>query len=98
VFYRKTEIRTSSSDYGFVRDVQGQNTRTTVSYEVYKQLKAANQTLNGLLACAPVGVFNVIQNGNAELNPGMEVSGNYFAVLGITPLKGRLLTDADDTP
>jgi hypothetical protein len=54
--------------------------------------------MSGLLACAPAGVFNVIQNGNAELAPGLEVSGNYFTVLGVGPLKGRVLTDADDMP
>src|SRR4029078_5462904 len=43
VLYGKNDMRRSSSDSGFVRDVQGESTRTTVSYDVYKQLKAANQ-------------------------------------------------------
>jgi predicted permease len=39
---------------------------------------------------------NMIVGGHAEIARGEVVSGNYYAVLGVTPAAGRLLTDDDD--
>ena len=35
-------------------------------------------------------------NGSDEVVPCAMVSGNYYAVLGIEPILGRLLEPADD--
>lgn len=37
----------------------------------------------------------LMQNGEAELLPAMEVTGNFFSVLAVSPLAGRTFTDAE---
>ena len=65
------------------------------SYPMYQDLRDANKAFEGLIATAPadVGMSRKAgsEHGRAEL-----VSGNYFSVLGVQPLLGRLLTQADD--
>jgi predicted permease len=87
----------SSSDYGFsATTAAGKNVRTTFSYAVYQALRANNQTLTDLLACAPQGNLNVIVDGKAELGSAILVSGNYFQVLGVSPIAGRTIAPDDD--
>jgi predicted permease len=86
----------SSSDYGSSAPENGRNVRTTFSVAIVQALRAANQTLTGLVACAPMGSFNVVINGEAEIASAFGVSGNYFRVLGVPPALGRLLSDDDD--
>jgi predicted permease len=66
------------------------------SYPMYKDLRDQSQVFAGLLAAdkASVGVswHNQAENEGAEL-----VSGNYFQMLGLKPVLGRLLTPQDDT-
>ncbi len=65
------------------------------SYPMYKDLRNKNQVFAGLIAAdrTVVGLSwrNQAENEDAEI-----VSGNYFDVLGIRPVVGRLLTPADD--
>ncbi len=69
------------------------------SYPMYRDLRDAmrdhRRALQSLIATAPadVGIARngVSQHGRAEL-----VSGNYFAMLGVQPALGRLLTPNDD--
>ena len=87
--------------------------RTDVfSYPLYKELRDRNSVFSGLCA-AGTDHFVEIDTGhgtniatNVTSNDGMNgiekingrlVSGNYFAVLGLEPAAGRLLSDADDT-
>ena len=60
-------MRRSSSDYGFSPPYQGKQVRATFSYPLYEQLRAANQTMTDLVASAPIGSFNVVVNGSAEI-------------------------------
>jgi predicted permease len=66
------------------------------SYPMYKDLRDRNTVFTGMLAAVrnSVGVswHDQAENENAEI-----VSGNYFNVLGLHPVVGRLFTDADDT-
>ena len=39
-----------------------------------------------------------VQSAEAERASGHLVSGNYFAVLGVNAMQGRVLTNADDSP
>jgi predicted permease len=88
----------NSSEYGFSRPAAGENVRTTMSYAIYKDMRAANQTLIDLLACAPAGSVNVIVDGAADLASAMGVTGNFFQLLRVSPAEGRLLNDADADP
>lgn len=66
------------------------------SYPMYKDLRDQNQVFQGTLAAdrTSVGVswHNQAENKDAEV-----VSGNYFQLLGLKPVAGRLLIPQDDT-
>ena len=62
---------------------------------MFEELRAANTTLTGLAAGAPMGV-NVIVDGDAQLGSGYQASGNYFAVLGVPAALGRVFVEGDD--
>lgn len=77
--------------------VTGEATSTAFSILAFNRFKDETRTLAGVLAF-----------GNATTSPsvpglddgdlGKLVSGNYFSLLGATPLLGRLLGAADDRP
>jgi predicted permease len=66
------------------------------SYPMYKDLRDKNQVFSGMLAADRTGV-GVTWHNQAESKDAEMVSGNYFQVLGLRPVVGRLLTPQDDT-
>ncbi len=85
-------------DYGLPASVDGQRVRTSFSYPMYLELRRANRTLVDLAASAPYGRLNVIADGHAELARTFICSGNYYQLLGISALRGRVITPDDDRP
>ena len=65
---------------------------TTAQWE---QLRAHQQVFSGLFAWAP-DYFNLAQGGEVRNASGLWVSGDFFSVLGVQPVLGRLLTASDD--
>jgi predicted permease len=65
------------------------------SYPMFRDLRQRNQVFSGLLArqAAPV---SLVSTGRTERGVAELVSGNYFSVLGLQPILGRALTEADD--
>ena len=69
----------------------------TLSYAMYEMIRDRNQVFSGVLLTrsgrtgASVRLGD-IDAGDAHLSP---VSGDYFAVLGVTPAIGRVLTEQD---
>jgi predicted permease len=81
-------------NHGRVRtDIEG---GPSFSYPMYKDLRDRNEVLAGLLASFHVQV-SVAGQGQSQLADGMLVSGNYFQVLGVQPVLGRVLTAQDET-
>lgn len=66
------------------------------SYPMYEQLRAHNQVLGDLLAFHTTAV-NATAGENADRVLAHEVSGNYYAVLGVQPQLGRAIRPIDDT-
>jgi predicted permease len=98
-FAGQNDMATNSSEYGFTnRDAAGRSTRTTFSYPMYKQFVADNQTMTGLLACAPFGTVGLAAGGEAEIATAFIASGNYFQLLGVSASPGRVLAPDDDRP
>ena len=91
----KNDMVRSSSDYGYSGTSGTRNVRSTFSFAMFEELRAANTTLTGLAAGAPMGV-NVIVDGDAQLGSGYQASGNYFAVLGVPAALGRVFVEGDD--
>jgi predicted permease len=94
----QNDMNRNTSDYGYSREVNGQGVRSSFSYSIYKELRAANQTMTDLLACAPAGSVNVIVDGSADLASALGVTGNYFQLLRVPAKAGRLLNEADAEP
>ena len=65
---------------------------------MFEELRAANTTLTGLAAGVPMGSLNVIVDGDAQLATGYQATGNYFTVIGVPAVLGRVFGEADDRP
>jgi predicted permease len=92
------DMVTDINDYGYSEKLDGRSVSPSFSYPMFQRFREANQTLLDLVACAPQGQANVIANGQAELASRFIASGNYFQMLGVSPLIGRTLTPDDDRP
>jgi len=65
---------------------------------IYEELRARQTTLSGIFAATDTPYLNVTfedKTAPVYLHASL-VSGSYFAVLGVTPHMGRLLTEQDD--
>jgi predicted permease len=67
----------------------------TWSYQAYRGLREQQRVMSGLIA-ERTDAVNVTIDGATQRAIASLVSGNYFDVLGVRPLAGRLLSDADD--
>ena len=67
----------------------------TWSYPAYRGIRDSQQVFSGLIA-ERTDAVNLTIDGATERATASIVSGNYFDVLGVTPLHGRLISDADD--
>jgi predicted permease len=65
-------------------------------YETYRRLGAAQPFFQELAAYGERVRMNVSIGGVAESTMGQLVSGNYYSVLGVPPVAGRVLTPEDD--
>ena len=65
------------------------------SYPMYKALREQNKALAGMLARYVTGVSTSYQ-GNSEIAECELISGNYFEVLGVRPVLGRVFTLNDE--
>jgi|CXWL01.1.fsa_nt_gi predicted permease len=69
-----------------------------VSYPQLKELAREARSFSGLVGTSDGALVNLgIDNLPAERATAASVSGNYFEVLGLIPVAGRLLGPADDT-
>ena len=66
------------------------------SYPMYKDLRARNTVITGLIGAATATV-GVTWNNRAESIGAEMVSGNYFDVLGVQAAVGRLFVASDET-
>jgi len=68
---------------------------STWSYPAYRGLRDGQRVFSGVIA-ERTDAVNLTLDGATQRAIGSIVSGNYFDVLGVRPLKGRLLSEADD--
>ena len=82
--------------WGDFDSAPGQGTYSTVfSYPVYQQLRTHNEVLNDLIGFKDDGMNATVRGEAMRVNVEM-ISGNYYGQLGVAPLLGRALTEADD--
>ena len=66
------------------------------SYPIWKEVRAREAELfDGAFAWAPQ-TFDLSESGQRDLVDGAYVSGRLFDVLGVTAIRGRMITSADD--
>ena len=72
------------------------------SWEAYKNFREHTSEFSDLAALQagnePLGVRRAGSQAPADTFNGQEVSGNFFRMLGVQPVLGRLMTDTDDQP
>lgn len=72
-------------------------------YEIVEKLRqvhaeSKDSPLSDLFAFAPLYGLTAVANNQSEVIRGQGVSGGYYSGLGVQPIFGRAITDADDTP
>jgi Acidobacterial duplicated orphan permease len=80
-------------DTGAVQTTVGGNDR--VSFPDYVDMRDNNRTLSGLAAFTNVAL-SVGRGDEAHSADGVEVTGNYFNVLGVRPALGRFFVAEED--
>jgi putative ABC transport system permease protein len=71
--------------------------RAQLTYELWQQIRSQQHVFSGLFAWGVNG-FDLSTGGESRLAAGLWVSGEFFDVLGVPPMLGRLLTPRDDLP
>lgn len=68
------------------------------SYPLYRELRDGNEVFSGMTASAQENRVKVESATSVVSENGLVnlVTGNYFAVLGVQPFRGRTLTPEDD--
>jgi predicted permease len=66
-----------------------------LTYAQWDQIREQQQAFTGVLAWSATR-FNLASGGEARYAESLYVSGNFFRLLGIRPLIGRVFTDEDD--
>jgi predicted permease len=68
-----------------------------VTYPIWREIQARQQAFSGVFAWGS-DRFNLTNGGEVRVAHGLWVTGDYFGVLGVNPLIGRVLTLEDDRP
>ena len=76
----------------------GGMTSTSFSYPAFQEFGARNHVFSSLFGFQSANTLNVIIHGHASLAFGEMVTGDYFSGLGVSPVAGRAITDADEKP
>ncbi len=92
----RNDAVTSSSDYGVSDQVGGQPVRSTFSYPIFQELRAANKTMADMFAAGPLGTVNVVADGKADTARAFISTGNYYQLLGVRAHLGRTILPEDD--
>src|SRR5215469_16055043 len=101
VLYRSLPVRDPQSLVVFHVDdhspgwVTRDNYESSFSYPMYKELRDHVPVFDGVVARAGAPV-SLSRGGQTERARAEIVSGNFFNVMGVRPLAGRLLTPDDD--
>ena len=74
---------------------------TTFGFRFIEQLRSQKQVFSNVFGFVPMGLgkenLNVSVDGHATMVDGAMVTGGYFSGLGVDPVLGRMISDADVT-
>jgi len=80
----------------FIHNVGARGRGSAPPYPCFARFREQNQSFTGLAAFTKRDLRIRIDGQREEIN-GQLVSGNYFSLLGVNPVLGRVLSPADDT-
>jgi predicted permease len=66
-----------------------------LTYALWEQLQKHQQAFSEMSAWS-TDTFNLATGGEARYSQGLWVSGDFFSMLGVQPIRGRLFSSADD--
>jgi predicted permease len=69
---------------------------TSFSYPAFEEFRARNKLFSDVFAFQNADRVNMNIAGQASLVDGEMVTGDYFSGLGVAPVLGRTITDADE--
>jgi predicted permease len=69
---------------------------SNLSHAFFEQLRARRETLAGVCEFGYSLRVNVVVDGQAEVAQAQQISGDFFATLGVNAMLGRTLADDDD--
>ncbi len=91
---RLVQLESVGSDSGHVSSWGGDD-HLYFSYPMYRDLRDKSSVFDGMLARTPAQV-GIQYHNESKLGMAELVSGNYFQVLGLQPVAGRLISPSDD--
>jgi len=71
------------------------NSSIPLSYPVYAELEREQHAFSGICAWSGGAYYNVEANNSVSVSPVHSVTGNYYSVLDVSPLLGRLIAPTD---
>jgi predicted permease len=74
----------------------GQQPRDGFTYAIWEAFRDQQDVFSGVFAWSTPKTFELGYGGSVQDVRGLMVSGNYFGTLGVPPVAGRLIVDADD--
>lgn len=98
-------FRTDGMRGTFVGGTPGRRNASIFNHQTIQKLQQAwtqsantesGNPLSDLFAFAPLFELTALVNGQSEIVEGQGVTGGYFNGLGVQPIHGRAITDADD--
>jgi hypothetical protein len=80
-----------------VRELRGSTNSAyaAATYSIWERIRDQQQAFSGVFAWSDYD-FNLAQRGEARVARGILVSGEFFRVLGVQPLLGRVFSAEDD--
>ncbi len=66
------------------------------TYALYEHLKGSSKTIAGAFQVDPTSSMKVLVDGQAEVVVGQQVTGDYFAILGVQPIVGNVISPRDE--
>jgi putative ABC transport system permease protein len=76
-------------------DIWGGKAQLSFAYPAYQALREGNQSLEDL-AVSTIAPATIVSSQTTDKSLAQHVTGNYFALLGVQPVLGRLLVPDDD--
>ena len=78
-----------------VTGIYRNHSRIPISYPMFAELEREQRAFSGISGWTAAADFNVEINGKIALSDVRSVTGNYYSVLGVQPLLGRLIQASD---